>query len=131
LLLDINRSAGVTIFLSSHLLTEIEKLVTHIGVINKGRLIFQGPIDQLKEINKNQNVIRLQTDNNSKVAFLLKDQYSVMQKQQNTLEVPFEDRGQVASICKRLVAENINLYEVAISSKDLEQTFIEIIEKNN
>ena len=106
-------------------------MVTHIGVINKGRLIFQGTIDQLKEINKNQNVIRLQTDNNSKVDFLLKDKYNVMQRQQNTLEIPFENREQVASICKWLVAENINLYQVAISSKDLEQTFIEIIEKNN
>jgi len=131
LLLDINRLSGVTIFLSSHLLTEIEKLVTHIGVINKGRLIFQGTIDELKEINKNQNVIRIQTDDNSKVTFLLRHKYNVMQKQQNTLEIPFESKEQVASICKWLVTENINLYQVAISSKDLEQTFIEIIEKNN
>jgi lantibiotic transport system ATP-binding protein len=131
LLLDINRLSGVTIFLSSHLLTEIEKLVTHIGVINKGRLIFQGTIDELKEINKNQNVIRIQTDDNSKVTFLLRHKYIVMQKQQNTLEIPFESKEQVASICKWLVTENINLYQVAISSKDLEQTFIEIIEKNN
>jgi hypothetical protein len=29
------------------------------------------------------------------------------------------------------VTENINLYQVAVSSKDLEQTFIEIIEKYN
>jgi ABC-type multidrug transport system ATPase subunit len=131
LLLDINTAYGVTIFLSSHLLTEIEKLVTHIGVINKGRLIFQGTIDQLKEINKNQNVIRLQTDNNPKVTFLLRDKYNVTQRPQNTLEIPFESREQVASICKSLVTENIDLYQVAISSKDLEQTFIEIIEKYN
>jgi len=131
LLLDINRLSGVSIFLSSHLLTEIEKLVTHIGVVNKGRLIFQGTIDELKEINKNQNVIRIQTDNNSKAIFLLRHKYNVMQKQQNTLEIPFESKEQVASICNWLVTENINLYQVAISSKDLEQTFIEIIEKNN
>ena len=131
LLLDINRSSGVSIFLSSHLLTEIEKLVTHIGVINKGRLIFQGTVDELKEINKNQNAIRLQTDNNSKAIFLLKDKYHVLQKQQNTLEIPYESKEQVASICKWLVTEDIKLYEVAISRKDLEQTFIEIIAKNN
>lgn len=131
LLLDINRASGVTIFLSSHLLTEIEKLVTHIGVINKGRLIFQGTIDQLKEINKSQNAIRIQTDDNIKTTFLLRQKYNVTQRQQNILEIPFENREQVASICKWLMAENINLYQVAISSKDLEQTFIEIIEKYN
>jgi ABC-2 type transport system ATP-binding protein len=131
LLLDINRLSGVSIFLSSHLLTEIEKLVTHIGVINKGRLIFQGTIDELKEINKNQNVIRIQTNNNSKATLLLRHKYNVTKNQQHTLEIPFENREQVASICKCLVTEDIDLYQVAISSKDLEQTFIEIIEKNN
>lgn len=131
LLLDINSALGVTIFLSSHLLTEIEKLVTHIGVINKGRLIFQGTIDQLKEINKNKNVIRIKTDDNEKTIFLLRHKYNVTQRQLNTLEIPFENREQVASICKWLMTENINLYQVAVSSKDLEQTFIEIIEKYN
>lgn len=131
LLLDINRSSGVSIFLSSHLLTEIEKLVTHIGVINKGRLVFQGTIDHLKEINKNQNTIVIQTDNNAKATYLLKDKYIIEQKSQNTLEIPFESKEQVASICKRLVTEDISLYQVNVSSKDLEQTFIEIIEKYN
>lgn len=131
LLLDINRSSGVTVFLSSHLLSEIEKMVTHIGVINKGRLIFQGTIDELKHINESQNVISIQTDNNAKATFLLRQTYTVAQKMHDTLEIPFESKEQVASICRSLVSENVGLYQVNVSSKDLEQTFIEIIEKNN
>lgn len=48
LLLQLNKDFGITIFLSSHILSEIEKLVTHIGIINKGTLIFQGTLEELK-----------------------------------------------------------------------------------
>ena len=42
------RSAGKTIFLSSHILPEISQICTHIGVINRGKLLFSGLIDNLK-----------------------------------------------------------------------------------
>ncbi len=38
---------GVTVFLSSHLLTEIEQLATHIGIIDRGHVIFEGAPDEL------------------------------------------------------------------------------------
>lgn len=131
LLLDMNQAAGVTIFLSSHLLSEIEKLVTHIGVINKGELIFQGAIDDLNKMNRNQNVVSIKTDNNAKATQLLQKMYTVVQKPHNTLEVPFENNEQTSHICQWLMMENIKLYQVEVSSKDLEQTFIEIIERSN
>ena len=43
------RSAGKTIFLSSHILPEISQICTHIGVINCGKLLFSRSIDDLKQ----------------------------------------------------------------------------------
>lgn len=40
---------GVTILVSSHLLGEMEKLITHAGIIHKGRLLFQGTLEALRE----------------------------------------------------------------------------------
>jgi ABC-type multidrug transport system ATPase subunit len=40
---------GVTILLSSHLLAEMEKLITHAGIIHKGQLLFQGELAELRE----------------------------------------------------------------------------------
>jgi len=48
LLQQLNREQGVTILLSSHLLSEMEKLVTHTGIIHRGRLLFQGSLDELR-----------------------------------------------------------------------------------
>lgn len=40
---------GGTVFLTSHILTIVEKLCDHIGVIHRGRLIAQGPVSELRE----------------------------------------------------------------------------------
>jgi ABC-type multidrug transport system ATPase subunit len=39
---------GMTVFLSSHLLNEVEQVATHIGIIQQGRLLFQGPLRDLQ-----------------------------------------------------------------------------------
>ena len=40
--------SGITIFLSSHLLSEVEQVATHIGVLQAGRLRFQGELEALR-----------------------------------------------------------------------------------
>jgi len=47
LLLDLNR-AGTTVFLSSHLLAEIEQMCTRVGVLDRGRLVLQDQLDHLQ-----------------------------------------------------------------------------------
>jgi ABC-2 type transport system ATP-binding protein len=39
---------GTTVFVSSHLLAEVEQICTHVGVMRTGRLVFQGPLAQLR-----------------------------------------------------------------------------------
>ena len=48
LLKKFNQERGMTILVSSHLLSEVSKLVTHAGVISKGRLVFQGTMAELQ-----------------------------------------------------------------------------------
>lgn len=48
LLVDLSQVHGKTVFISSHLLSEMEKLVTHVGILNHGRMLFQGPLTQLR-----------------------------------------------------------------------------------
>ncbi|MFD0660401.1 ABC transporter ATP-binding protein [Thermocatellispora tengchongensis] len=40
--------AGTTVFVSSHLLAEVEQMCTHVGVMRTGRLVAQGPIAELR-----------------------------------------------------------------------------------
>jgi ABC-type multidrug transport system ATPase subunit len=52
----LNREHGVTILVSSHLLGEMEKLITHTGIIHKGRLLFQGPLETLKQMHPGEDL---------------------------------------------------------------------------
>jgi ABC-2 type transport system ATP-binding protein len=62
---------GATIFLSSHLLSEVEQIAGHIGIIHQGRLLFQGALDELQAqrrerlivgVNQPEQAIRCLTD---------------------------------------------------------------------
>jgi len=48
-LLSINRLSSTTILIASHVLSELEKVVTHIGVVQNGLMIFNGPFDSFKK----------------------------------------------------------------------------------
>lgn len=47
LLIDLSQLYGKTVFVSSHLLSEMEKFATHVGILNHGQLLFQGSVTQL------------------------------------------------------------------------------------
>ena len=43
---------GTTVFVSSHLLAEVEQVCTHVGVMSQGRLVGQGPLETLRELTR-------------------------------------------------------------------------------
>lgn len=44
------RKAGKTVFFSSHILSDVERLCDRVGVLNRGKLLFCGPIDEFKNL---------------------------------------------------------------------------------
>src|ERR1700742_4678116 len=59
-----------TVFISSHLLAEIERMATHVGIINHGGLLFQGPIKDLEMLSK--PLVQIETDKTVDAANFLK-----------------------------------------------------------
>jgi ABC-2 type transport system ATP-binding protein len=53
--------AGVTIFLTSHILEIVEKLCTHVAIIHNGRLVADGPLDRLRGIGEWEPGVEAQT----------------------------------------------------------------------
>ena len=50
LLLDLNHERGVTILLSSHALSEVSSICNRVAIINKGRMVAQGTIEELRRL---------------------------------------------------------------------------------
>jgi ABC-2 type transport system ATP-binding protein len=123
LLKNLNRESGVTIFLSSHLLPELEKIVSNIGIINKGELLFQGTIGELREIHKDRSCLHIQTSNNSAACELLQRSFKV-NTSGTELIVKCSTREHFARIINCIVTGNIDIYKVTEEDNDLEQLFL-------
>ena len=61
-IIQLNREQGVTIFISSHILSEIQAVSTQVGIINQGVLVAQDSVDRLSEKLKIQPKLILQLE---------------------------------------------------------------------
>lgn len=126
LLLKLNKENGITIFLSSHLLSEIEKIVTHLGVLSKGKLVFQGQYNDLKELQNKSATIHIETSDNQKSFEIISAKFQAPSLLNSHLMVHYQDKEQIAAICKLLVETNIDIYKMQLHNNDLENIFLEI-----
>jgi ABC-2 type transport system ATP-binding protein len=126
LLTKINKEKGITIIISSHLLAEIEKMVTHIGIINKGEILFQGTLSELQEQQTKTSSIVFETNDITQTNQILlsKGLQSTIKNEQ--VFVPFTDRKVIAETVAGLVNANIEVYQVSTLKNDLESIFIDL-----
>mgnify|MGYP003477401994 FL=1 len=127
LLKQLNKDLGMTILVSSHLLAEIEKMVTHVGIINKGKLIFQGTMGELHEAQHQQSFMCFETGNVEKSKEVLKTNGIQFQQEGIQLHMPVLERELIASINKQLVEQDIKVYQISIVKNDLESIFIDLV----
>jgi ABC-type multidrug transport system ATPase subunit len=126
LLFNLKQDFGTTILVSSHLLSEIEKIATHLGIIHNGSLKYQGTIQELEKLNQSKSYILIETNNPKKAVSFLQDQYRIKVNAEDMLEIDFQNKEQVDAICKKIISENLNIYQVQIISHSLEKTFLEM-----
>lgn len=53
---------GKTVFISSHLLDEVQRICTHVGMLNRGRMVFDGPIEEVLEAFTQQWVVEAELE---------------------------------------------------------------------
>lgn len=124
LLRSINAEFGTTIVISSHLLTEIEKLVSHLAIINEGQLLFQGTFESLKSKQKEQAIIKLETDDLAMTYELLVNNNLVPVIKEGMVCISQVDPLELSDIVKLLVSNDIRIFQVIKEALDLESTFI-------
>ncbi|TWR30538.1 ABC transporter ATP-binding protein [Mucilaginibacter pallidiroseus] len=129
LLMRLVRQHGKTVFISSHLLSEIERMATHVGIINNGAMLFQGEIKDLESIS--QPMVYIETDNTVDAANLLtRNSYTVTDVFDTHLHVPFTSRQQIGEINALLVQNGLTVFSINKQQKDLEELFLDITKAN-
>lgn len=123
LIRHLSQSMGITIFVSSHLLLEVQQIADYIGIIDKGKLIQEGSIDI---VNANeQSFLALETDKLQKTGQLLKSLGFDYEKIDTGFKI-FCNREENVIINKKLVDNQINVYNLESVSKTLEERFLGI-----
>ena len=114
-----------TVFVSSHLLAEVERMATHVGIIHKGELLFQGSIKDLETISQPQ--VQVELDSTVDAANLLKKRgYLVTDVNDGHLSVPFTSKAQMGEINGLLNQNEYTVYSIRKVHKDLEKLFLDI-----
>ncbi|MGK6343835.1 ABC transporter ATP-binding protein [Chryseobacterium sp. DT-3] len=120
---------GKTIFLSSHILSELEKTATHIGIIEGGKMVFQGTKNEL--LSQVEREIILKVNNGEKAVSVLQETFSASQSEPNKISVKISDDLEFNMLLKTIVGNDIEIYDIESQSTNLEQIFINLISKNH
>jgi len=125
LIKKLNRELGVTILVSSHILSEVEKMATHVGIIHKGKLLFQGTLTELQQLKSKDSYLLIETSDNETAFGLLQKQFSV-QRQNGHLVVSYESKAANAAINRLLLQNGVDVYQLQNQQTNLEQMFIDL-----
>ena len=129
LIKQLNKELGTTVLVSSHILNEVEKMASHVGIIHKGRMLFQGTLPELQQMKTGQQLLELETDNNARALELLAAE-SATQNREGRITMPFRSKEYSAAINLRLVQAGLQVYALHPGQSDLEQLFIDITSNN-
>ncbi|MDB5005956.1 MAG: transporter ATP-binding protein [Mucilaginibacter sp.] len=114
-----------TVFISSHLLAEVERMATHVGIINHGELLFQGSIKDLEAMS--QPLVQVETENTVDAAnFLTRNNFTVADVNDHQLFVPYINKQQMGEINALLNKNGHTVFSINKQQKDLEKLFLAI-----
>jgi lantibiotic transport system ATP-binding protein len=129
LLSRINKEQNCTILLSSHILSEIEKLCSDVAIINSGSLAFQGSTQTLLKIATGREVIAIHTDDATKAKELMDGRFESLIRDHNLI-ISVSSRSEAAYVIRKLVENSIEVYSAERETTGLEASFLHLLNEN-
>jgi ABC-2 type transport system ATP-binding protein len=117
---------GKTIFLSSHLLSEIEKICTHIGILHQKRLVFQDTKEQLMSNVRKEILIRV-SDLQKTYTLCAAKLLETRQVDNSTIGVKIPGEEIYNGLLHLLISNKIDIYSIELLSPNLESVFLSVI----
>lgn len=129
LLRRLRQEHGKTIVVSSHLINEIEKVATHVGVIQEGRLVFQGSLPDLQRLQTGRGRLVLETEDADTCRNLLPRLLGgATLAGPGTLWLPWISKEHTAGLAAALTLAGQPLYGLRLEQPSLEDTFLHLTE---
>jgi ABC-2 type transport system ATP-binding protein len=118
-------SQGTTILLASHLLDEVEKVCSHVLVLQKGKILYTGTVDGMSS---NEGYFELQSDNNETLISVIKAHPAIdkVVAEEGKVLVYLKNPLDAADLNKYLFEKNIYLNHLVKRKSSLEDQFLEL-----
>ena len=122
LIVALARQEGVTVIVSSHILSEIEQMADVVGIICAGSLRYQGPLSGLQD----EGVIDFTVSDPAGAAALFDEQRIAHRVRGRTVRIPMLPDEAVGDLVTRIVRAGGTVFRVQTVRKTLEQAFLEL-----
>lgn len=121
---------GVTVFLSSHLLGEVEQIATHVGIIGRGRLLFEGTLETFQQ--RSSKRIEIETDSPAAAIEVLRQGgWNPQSLGDSALTGEFPNRESVAGAVAMLVSSGAKIYQIRREQPSLENLFLDLTQASS
>ena len=128
-LLDL-KEKGTTIFLNSHLLSEVELVSDRVAILNYGKLIREGSVE---ELTTSQESYIIETTTKFSDEFVRENltQFNITKSEENKLSVNVKENKDLNELIDELRKSRINIRSVVMEKNSLEDLFISLINESD
>ncbi|WP_446899175.1 ABC transporter ATP-binding protein [Clostridium sp. LBM24168] len=131
LIKDLNREYGMTVLVSGHILAEMELIADTVGIIKKGKILKEVPLEVIHEYNK--EYIELEVDNLSRTGYLIEERLGIKNYKivsENKMRV-YDLSKRQSTISKILVENGVELESIYRKEGTLEEYFLKLMEEDS
>lgn len=127
LICDLPGRFGMTVVVSSHLLSEIDQMANHVAIIREGELVFQDSLDALH--GRSRHHLALRTTNNTIARRLLAEQSMPCEEENGYLILPILSDEVAAQLTGFLAGNHLGIVRLEERQKSLEDIFLDLTGK--
>lgn len=127
LICDLPGRFGMTVVVSSHLLSEIDQMANHVAIIREGELVFQDSLDALH--GRSRHHLALRTTNNAVARRLLAEQSVPCEEENGYLILPILSDEVAAQLTAFLAGNRLGIVRLEERQKSLEDIFLDLTGK--
>ena len=127
LLIELNQKDGITVLISSHILSELEKIASCYGFISHGKLLEEITAQELKE--RCRKSLMVKVDNIEKAEKVIKELGSLDYKVSPNGEIKIYDNLKIKDVMAGLDAAGINLLGINSSEESVEEYYLNLIKE--
>ena len=127
LICDLPERFGMTVVVSSHLLSEIDQMADHVAIIREGELVFQDTLEALH--GRSRHHLALRTTNNPVARAILQEKSVSCREEEGYLILPILTDELTAQLTRLLAERRLGVIRLEERQKSLEDIFLELTGK--